>query len=90
MITVHFYLNLEKELEGIFLAKIHDGYLLPLDKWSIERLEEDLANEIDYDMCDPDNHYKVKMKLNYERDGAGAMQVSHWSIVEMFYCTRII
>jgi len=90
MVTVHFCFNKEKEFEELNLVEIHDGYLLPLDKWSIERLEEDLANEIDYEKCELDNHYKAKMKLNYERDGAGAMQISHWSIVEMFNCTRVV
>ncbi len=90
MVTIHFYLNKEKEFEELNLVEIHDGYLLPLDKQFIEKLEEDLVNEIDCDKCEIDNHYKAKMKLNYEPDGAGAMQISHWSIVEMFNCTRII
>ena len=90
MITLHFYINKEKQFEEINLVQLHDDFMIPFDKWYIERIEEDLANEVDMEKCEPDNHYKVKMKLNYERDGAGAMQISHWSIVEMFYCTRVV
>jgi hypothetical protein len=89
MITIHFCLNKEKEFEELNLVQIHDGYLLPLSKHVIERIEEDLANEICEAKCEADNHYEVKMQLNYERDGAGVVQASHWSIVEMFNYTCI-
>ena len=90
MITLQFYINKENQFEEIYLVQLHDNFMIPFDKGYMARIEEDLDNDVDMEKCEPDNYYKAKMKLNYERDGAGAMQISHWSIVEMFNCTRVV
>jgi hypothetical protein len=81
---VTFWLNEEKEIEGINILSVKKH--TPLDFFN--KIVESIENELPESL--PTNEaYKAKLKHRYERDGAGVQYFDGYEIVSLVKCTPI-